>query len=132
MLRNIFDGMSKQQTDDWERICELLRNAGMSNRVLYAFARGVCHDEQYYSDARIYSRRKTAEYYKRLQAQQNATHYCILHLDTFNEWALSVVNGEYDELLGRLGNFGPKSVAEFKTVLGRVADPSVRYYAMHI
>ena len=131
-MQSIFDGASKQQIDDWERMCETLRNAGMSNRVLYAFARGVSRKEQYYSDARIYSRRKTAEYYKRLQAQLDTTRYCLLHLDTFNEWALRVVNGEYDELLGMIGNFGPKSVAEFKTVLGKVADPSVRYYAMHI
>lgn len=131
-MQSIFDGASKQQVDDWERMCETLQNAGMSRRVLHAFAREVAWKTEYHNDEIIYATRKTLEYYKRLQAQLAMTRYCFLHLGTFNEWALRVVDGEYDELLSCFRNFGPKSMAEFKTVLGRVADPSVLYYAMYI
>ncbi len=124
--------MTEQELDEWRKLRDKMQNSGMSTRVLHAFMRGVEREPKFYDDAIRYSVRKTATYYQKLQAQATATRHCLLHLADFNEWALQVANGEYDEFIESLRNFGPKSVAEFKAVMAKIADPSASYYAMYI
>lgn len=124
--------MTQQQYDEWLKLRKRMQDSGMSTRVLHAFMRGVEREPEFYDDAVKYSVCKTKVHYQKLQMQATATRRCLLHLGDFNEWAMQVANGEYDELLESLRNFGPKAVTEFKAVMAKIADPSASYYAMYI